>query len=44
MNTNVKSNIGSNKDLILAEISYDILELPRKIGGGAAPLRRVEGS
>ena len=28
-----KSNIGSIKDLILAEISHDLLELPRKMIG-----------
>ena len=35
-----KSNNDSSKDLILAEISHDIVELPRKRGGGAAPLEK----
>ena len=37
-----KSNIGSIKDLILAENSHDILELPGKKRMGAAPFRKVE--
>ena len=34
-----KSNIGSIKDLILAEISHDIIELPRK-EEGCSPLQK----
>ena len=33
-----KSNIGSIKDLILAEITHDVLKLPGKNGGGQPPL------
>ena len=35
-----KSNIGSIKDMILVEVSHDILELPRKRRGGAAPFEK----
>ena len=37
MKAKLKSNIGSIKDLILAEISHDIIELPEKEVGAQPP-------